>query len=248
MTFRLDIGAGGGYMGSDHHAQSEFQRIADNFAKLRMVLEETGIIPSLLAKITGVYSTGYPWSEVVEESDGTFTVISGGRASGTGIYPKAFEKNGGQAAITNAIVSLELSNDPDTGELTACFDGKGARVAADDFITPTSLAFDIPTRVLTIGRLTAQRDIFGRVMGTATPANLTVEIPAGTGAFDAYQDGTIVEADVTRIDITGNGSENVLEFVDDSVATQVDLRLKSTDDYKVPIYNSGWTLDYPRFH
>jgi hypothetical protein len=247
----IDWGAGGGYLGPDRDAYLEFQRIATNWGQIKLLLEVSGILPTLFAKITSTYSSGYSWSEVVEESDGTFTLKSGGRQSGVGVYPKAFEKNGGQAAITNAIVTIELSADPDTGETTACFDAKGARVAADDFITPTSLAFDNTTRVLTIGRLTAQRDIFGRVMGVATPANLTATIGAGTaGGFDAYQEGGLIEAAVVKIDIpTTTGSSTILAFVDGIAAGEIELRMKAAADYQVPMYlGSAWIHSYPRFH
>jgi len=247
-SIQIDLGAGGGYEGPDTQAHAEFQRIADNWGKLRMLLEESGVIPPLIVQITSAYAAGYAWSEVSEEDDGTYTVLAGGRQSGAGVYPRAFEQNQGTADFTNLIVELCLSRDKDTSAVTANFDGSGARVVASDVINPTALSFNSGSGVLTLSRKTLQRDIKGRVMGTSTPADLTATISLTGGAVDLKNNGTTAKAGASFINIpTTNGSTTILEFVANGAGG--DLQLKSGADYKVPLYLSGaWTLNYPKFH
>lgn len=250
-TATIDLQAGR-YRGDDIETGKALAEVRSNWTRLKNQLTEGGL-PSLMARITSAYSSGYSWEEVYETASGTFSTLVGGRAAGSGGYPKAFETNGGTADFTNAIVELRPSSDVGAGSVTTIsFDGKSVRVAAQDVVNPVSVAFDNTSRVFTLVRLTTQYDLFGRKVGTSSPADLTVTIPAGTGGgFDAYQEASLVEAAVTKISIpTTNGASTILEFVDDASATQIKLQMKTGAQYKVPVLNGSgnWTIDWVRFH
>lgn len=198
-----------------------------------------------MVKITSAYAAGYAWSEVFEEDTGTWTVLTSGRQSGSGVWPRAFELNGGQADLTNAIVELDVSQDQDNGATTVGFDGKAIRVAANDkpalSANPTFSA-----GTLTIPYNIFEFDIKGRNTGV-TSANRTVAITAG-GGVDLENDTVVAKAGASFINIpTTNGSTTILEFVANGGGG--DMRLKGSTQYKVIIGGAAnWEIGYVKFH
>lgn len=240
----IDLQAGR-YHGGDLEACKAFGEVQTNWTRLKNTLVSGGL-PSLMAKITSGYSSGYDWVEVYEAAAGTFAVLSGGRASGSGGWPKAFETNGGTANHTNAYAELRPSTDVTSGVTTVSFDAKAVRVAGNDLLAiPSGPSFSAGT--LTIPYTTFYFDLFGRSVGSTT-ANYTVALTAGAGV-DLENNTSVAKSGASFINLpTTNGTTTVLEFVSNGGGG--DLRLKTGAQYKTLVLDGSgnWTIDYVRFH